>query len=108
MGKAKVRHNRTSTKGKTFPAGKGYPKTGFIEPNILTCYKGILMVRAKDAERIKEEETRTGTQLTDVYYEERNPEWQKIPQKAIDFDHKSGIHSYVIHIGKMHYHFTNW
>ena len=27
MGKAKVRHNRTSTKGKTFPAGKGGTKT---------------------------------------------------------------------------------
>ena len=27
MGKAKTRHNRTSTKGKTFPAGRGGTKT---------------------------------------------------------------------------------
>ena len=31
MGKAKVRHNRTSTKGKTFPAGKGGAKKPVTE-----------------------------------------------------------------------------
>jgi len=30
MGKAKVRHNRTSTKGKTFPAGKGGVKKTIV------------------------------------------------------------------------------
>ena len=48
MGKAKVRHNRTSTKGKTFPAGKGV-KARIIPQNALTSECWLIQMQGLEA-----------------------------------------------------------
>jgi len=57
MGKQKVRHNRTSTKGKTFPAGKGV-KTRLIPQNALTSECWLIQMQGLEAcKTCKEKDT---------------------------------------------------